>query len=182
MRVTSSGCGLARLRIPSPTPLPASVPVVRSHSMKLNKLIEDLNELEPDDKLEWLVEFADQLPELSAERLGQPFPESCLVRECQTPVHLWVEAIDGRVHIEADVPRKSPTVRGLVALLVVGLNGEPVSAALALPDDLVSHWKLNDVLGMTRQQGFRGVVARLKRSLRDSSGNQRTNTSRSQEN
>ena len=147
--------------------------------MKLNELIE---ELEPAEKLEWLVEFADQLPQLSVERLSQPFPESCLVRECQTPVHLWVESVDGRVQIEADVPRKSPTVRGLVALLVVGLNGEAVSAALALPDDLVSYWKLSAVLGMTRQQGFRGVVARLKRALSDPAGDQRTNTSRSQEN
>ena len=138
--------------------------------MKLNELIEELSELEPDEKLEWLVEFADQLPELSAARLGQPFPESCLVRECQTPVHLWVEAIEGRVHIEADVPRNSPIVRGLVALLVVGLEGETVSAALAIPDDCVSHWKLSDALGMTRQQGFRGIVARLKRGLRDSAG------------
>ena len=150
--------------------------------MKLNELIKELDELEPDEKLEWLVEFADRLPELSAERLGQPFPDSCLVRECQTPVHLWVEAVNGRVRLEADVPRKSPTVRGLVALLVVGLNGEPVSTALALPDDLVSHWKLSPVLGMTRQQGFRGVVTRLKRALRDSAGDQRANTSRSQEN
>ena len=150
--------------------------------MKLNDLIEVLNELEPEEKLEWLVEFADQLPELSAERISQPFPEACLVRECQTPVYLWVEAVDGRVHIEADVPQKSPTVRGLVALLVVGLEGETVSAALALPDDLVSHWKLSDVLGMTRQQGFRGVVARLKRALRDSAGDQPANPSRSQEN
>ena len=150
--------------------------------MKLNELIEELSELEPEEKLEWLVEFADQLPELSAERSGQPFPESCLVRECQTPVHLWVEAVNGRVHIEADVPRKSPTVRGLVALLVVGLDGETVSTALALPDDLVSHWKLSNALGMTRQQGFRGVVARLKRALRDSAGDQPANPSRSQEN
>ncbi len=149
--------------------------------MKLNELIEELDELEPEEKLEWLVEFADHLPELSAARLSRPFPESCLVRECQTPVHLWVEAVGGRVHIEADVPRKSPTVRGLVALLVVGLDGESVSAALELPDDLVAHWKLSDVLGMTRQQGFRGVVTRLKRALRDSAGGSRENPSRSQE-
>jgi len=150
--------------------------------MKLNDLIEELNELEPAEKLEWLVEFADQLPELSAARAGQPFPESCLVQECQTPVHLWVEAIAGRVHLEADVPRKSPTVRGLVALLVVGLNGVAVASALALPDDLVSHWKLGEVLGMTRQQGFRGVVSRLKRALRSSAGASLDTTSLSQEN
>ena len=33
--------------------------------MKLASLIAELQELEPEEKLEWLVEFADQLPELS---------------------------------------------------------------------------------------------------------------------
>lgn len=134
--------------------------------LKLDDLIEELSDLDPEEKLEWLVEFAAELPELSHERTVVPFPETCLVKECQTPVHLWVEAVEGRVCLEADVPQKSPTVRGLVALLVVGLNGAPVSAALALPDDLVGVLGLNGALGMTRQQGFRGVVARIKRVLR----------------
>lgn len=150
--------------------------------MKLNKLIEELSELEPEEKLEWLVEFADQLPDISTARASAPFPESCRVQECQTPVHLWVEAVGGCVHLEADVPRKSPTVRGLVALLIVGLEGESVDVALNLPDDLVSHWGLSAVLGMTRQQGFRGVVARLKHALRATRTPDWSNTSRSQEN
>ena len=133
--------------------------------MKLDDLIAEVQELEPEEKLEWLVEFADELPDLSAGRTATPFPESCRVQECQTPVFLWVECGGGRVHLEADVPRKSPTVRGLVALLVVGLDGEPVSAVQALPDDLISRLGLDNALGMTRQQGFRGVVARLKQSM-----------------
>jgi len=133
--------------------------------MRLNELISELDDLEPDEKLQWLVEFADQLPEVSAEKRAEPFPESCRVQECQTPVHLWVEARDGKIHLQADVPAKSPTVRGLVALVVCGLDGEPVSAALALPDDMVAHVGLASVLGMTRQQGFRGVISRIKREL-----------------
>lgn len=134
--------------------------------MKLDELIAEFQELDPGEKLEWIVEFADQLPEVSADRAGRPFPETCRVQECQTPVYLWVEQREGRVHLEADVPRKSPTVRGLVALLVVGLDGESVAAVRDLPDDLVSVLGLNVALGMTRQQGFRGVIARLKQAVR----------------
>lgn len=134
--------------------------------MKLDELIAEFTDLEPDEKLEWLVEFADQLPSLSAGRAGAPFPETCLVRECQTPVYLWVDLSAGLVRLEADVPRKSPTVRGLVALLVVGLDGETISSVQNLPDDLVAVLGLSGVLGMTRQQGFRGVVARLKQAVR----------------
>lgn len=131
--------------------------------MKLDELIAEFQELEPDEKLEWLIEFADELPEVSASQASGPYPESCRVQECQTPVYLWVTEERGRVHLEADVPRKSPTVRGLVALLVVGLEGALVSDVRELPDDLVSVLGLSSILGMTRQQGFRGVVARLKR-------------------
>lgn len=134
--------------------------------MKLDDLIEELEDLTPEEKLEWLVEFAAELPELSPERTRVPFPETCRVQECQTPVFLWVGVADGRIHLEADVPQRSPTVRGLVALLVVGLNGEPVSAALNLSDDLLSLLGLTAAPGMTRQQGFRGVVSRVKRELR----------------
>jgi len=50
-----------------------------------------------------------------------------------------------------------------------------------LPDDLVSHWNLNKALGMTRQQGFRGVVRRVKQALLDSAGDNLHDPSRSQE-
>ena len=126
----------------------------------------ELDELEPDEKLQWLVDFANELPLISSDRLGAPFPDHCRIRECQTPVHLWVDVHDGLVKLEADVPVKSPTVRGLVALLVCGLQGASSSECLNLPDDMISHLGLASVLGMTRQQGFRGVVARIKQELR----------------
>lgn len=134
--------------------------------MKLDELIEEFTDLDASEKLEWLVEFADQLPDVSPHRSAAAYPESCRVQECQTPVYLWVDTVDGRLQLEADVPRKSPTVRGLVALLVVGLQGAPVAAVADLPDDLIGRLGLNTALGMTRQQGFRGVIARLKQSVR----------------
>ena len=133
--------------------------------MQLDQLMIELDELEPEDKLQWLVEFADELPELSPGKLANPFPETCLIQECQTPVHLWVEVRNGLVHLEADVPQKSPVVRGLVALMVCGLEGATISEGLELPDDIVNHIGLASALGMTRQQGFRGVISRIKREL-----------------
>jgi cysteine desulfuration protein SufE len=136
--------------------------------MRLDDLVLELDELEPAEKLEWLIDFADELPEISPGKHAEPFPETCRVQECQTAVHLWVSIIDGRIHLEADVPRKSPTVRGLVTLVVRGLEDATVAEGLALPDDMVAHLGLSSVLGMTRQQGFRGVISRIKRELRAS--------------
>jgi cysteine desulfuration protein SufE len=59
------------------------------------------------------------------------------------------------------VPEKSPTVRGLVALIVLGMNGMTVGEALAMPIDLLPVLKLDKVLGMQRRQGVRGVMQRI---------------------
>ena len=133
--------------------------------MRLKDLTAELDELEPDEKLHWLVEFANELPPVSGDKLSEPFPEDCRIQECQTPVYLWVSVDHGQVNLQAYVPAKSPTVRGLVALLVCGMQGASVTECLDLPDDMVAYLGLASVLGMTRQQGFRGVVARMKREI-----------------
>lgn len=133
--------------------------------MKLAELLDDLDGLEPDEKLECLMDLAAELPPLSEGRGIAPFPASCLVQECQTPVHLWVEVREGGVHLEADVPRKSPTVRGLVSLVVQGLKGATPQQVAAMPDDLVALLGLSETLGMTRQHGMRGLIARIKREV-----------------
>ena len=140
--------------------------------MNLAQWIDEFRDLEREERLEELIELAEQLPALSPERLREPLPESCRIQECQTPVYLWVDVdrTTGRVHLEADVPRKSPTVRGLLALVVQGLEGATVPEVLTLPDDLLGELGLAQALGMTRQNGFRGVISRIKQIVRTAGG------------
>jgi cysteine desulfuration protein SufE len=136
--------------------------------MQLDSYIAELADLDDAEKLEWLIEVSKELPPLSPERQAEPLPAACRVPECQTAVYLWVDVIDGRVHVEADVPRNAPTVRGLVTVVVKGLEGATVAEVRAIPDDLLPKLGLTTALGMQRQQGLRGVVTRIKRELRDS--------------
>ena len=137
--------------------------------MKLPELIADFDDLDDEEKLEMLVELSDELPTPSAGHSAGQQSESCRVQECQTPVYLWVDVVDGRVRLEADVPKKSPTVRGLVTLMIQGLNDSSPEDVAGIPDDMVGHLGLQKALGMQRQQGFRGVVARIKREVREQS-------------
>jgi cysteine desulfuration protein SufE len=134
--------------------------------MQLDSYIAELADLDDAEKLEWLIEFSDELPPLSAWREAEALPAACRVAECQTPVYLWVETRNGRIHVEADVPRNAPTVRGLVTVVVKGLEGATVEEVLSIPDDLLPVLGLTKALGMQRQQGLRGVVARIKREIR----------------
>ncbi len=87
------------------------------------------------------------------------------VHECQTPVFLWVEVENGQVHIHADVPRESPTVRGFVSLLARSLDGAPPEAVARIPDDLLDQLGLSETLGMTRTQGLTAILHRIKRTV-----------------
>ncbi len=64
--------------------------------------------------------------------------------------------------IYADVPAEAPTVRGFVALLVEGLDGETVAEVLATPQDLIEQAGLQEILGMQRVGGLHAVLRRLK--------------------
>lgn len=138
--------------------------------VKWQELTEEFQELSPEERLEELMESAERLPPVSASRLTTPLPESCRIKECQTPVYLWVDVHDGRVHLEAEVSPKSPTVRGLVSLVVEALEGAPLSDVLSLPDDWLGELGLTETLGMTRQQGFHGVIMRIKQEVQTASG------------
>ncbi len=130
---------------------------------KLHEFIEEFQDLDDDtERLQTLVELADELPPVSPERGAQPFPTTCRVQECQTPVHLWVDWRDDRLHLEADVPVKSPTVRGLLAVVVQSLEGATAAQVLSMPEDWLPMLGLAAALGMTRQQGLRGVIRRIK--------------------
>lgn len=133
--------------------------------MKLNELAADFEDLDDEEKLELLVELSDELPPATQGRTAGPESDDCRVQECQTPVYLWVDVAGGRVQIEADVPKKSPTVRGLVTVMVQGLCGATPEEIATIPDDMIAHLGLQRALGMQRQQGFRGVIARIKREV-----------------
>ena len=131
--------------------------------MKLEPLFAEFEGLEARERLELLIEFSETLPALSPQRAAIPAPSECRVQECQTAVDLWVDVSDGTVMLEALVPRQSPTIRGLVALLIEGSNGARVDDVLEMPDNILEPLGLAETLGMTRQHGTRGLVAAIKR-------------------
>lgn len=116
-------------------------------------------------RLETLLDYARKLPPLPPRLEAEKALGHNRVHECQTPVFLWAEVADGKIHIYADVPRESPTVRGFISLLSRVLDGQPASAVAQVPDDLLDQLGLSETLGMTRTQGLSAVLARVKRAV-----------------
>jgi cysteine desulfuration protein SufE len=116
-------------------------------------------------RLETLLDYSRKLPPLPERLEREKERGEHRVHECQTPVFLWVELVDGKVHIHADVPRESPTVRGFISLLVRALEGAAPEDVARVPDDLLDQLGLSETLGMTRTQGLTAILQRIKRSV-----------------
>ncbi|HEV8455139.1 MAG TPA: SufE family protein [Gemmatimonadales bacterium] len=131
----------------------------------LDTLIPRFKAADRQTRLETLLDYSKKLPPLPERYEAEKQQGHNRVHECQTPVYLWVEVDQGRVHIHADVPRESPTVRGFISLLARSLDNQTPEAVAQLPDDLLDQLGLSETLGMTRTQGLTAILNRIKRSV-----------------
>ena len=111
-----------------------------------------------------LVQYANKLPPLP-ERLRGLDLAQYRVHECQTPVAIFPEVVDGKMFFHADVPRESAAIRALLAMLFEALNGQPPETTIAIPPDFV-----REVMGkiglQAREAGLSAMVERLRRAAR----------------
>jgi cysteine desulfuration protein SufE len=116
-------------------------------------------------RLETLLDYSKKLPPLPPEYEAQKSDDRFRVHECQTPVFLWTTVDQGVVHLYADVPRESPTVRGFLSLLIKVLEGGTPADVAAVPDDLLDQLGLTEAIGMSRTHGLTAILGRIKRAV-----------------
>jgi len=131
----------------------------------LAEISEAFLELEEPDRLQLLLEFANELPELPARYAEHPDLLERVV-ECQSPVFIFVEVDESRtVHLFATAPRESPTTRGFASILVQGLAGLSVEQVLAVPEDYPQMLGLTRAVSPLRIRGMGGMLGRTKRQV-----------------
>jgi len=130
----------------------------------LETLIPRFKAADRQTRLETLLDYSKKLAPLPERLEAEKQQGINRVHECQTPVYLWVEVDQGKVHIHADVPRESPTVRGFISLLARTLDNATPEQVAGLPDDLLDQLGLSETLGMTRTQGLSAILHRIKLS------------------
>jgi cysteine desulfuration protein SufE len=136
---------------------------------RISGVLDRFRALSRDDKMAALVSYARKL-EPVPERLATLADARHEVPECQTPVRIFAEVSDGRLHFYADIDaRQSPTVAAFLSIVFAAVNGEPPAATLAIPGDFVRTMMQGLGLG-TREVGLEALVARLKRHAAEAAG------------
>lgn len=126
----------------------------------------DFEAIPDQEKLNLLLEFADELPELPERLQGHPdLMERVL--ECQSPVYLFAEVEGDAVRIHATAPKEAPTTRGFASILAQGAAGLSPDEFLAMRDDMPFELGLTKVVSPLRMRGMVGMIGRAKRQIRE---------------
>jgi cysteine desulfuration protein SufE len=127
-------------------------------------LIEDFKAIGVKDRLNLLLEFSENLPELPPRYADHPDLLE-RVEECQSPIFLFVEVTDGIVHLFFTAPAEAPTTRGFASILHAVIDGLSVANVLSFDDDFPGKIGLTEAVSPLRIRGMRGMLARIKRQV-----------------
>jgi len=138
---------------PDAVDLPESLRVIRDDFLTLSQ----------SQKLELLLEFSENLPEVPEGMVADDEWER--VEECQSPVFIHVDTKSDPPHIYATAPREAPTTRGFASILVQGLQGLTREEILRVPADFPHTLGLAESVSLLRLRGMSGMLWRIKRHL-----------------
>ncbi len=129
---------------------------------KLQEIVDDFASMSREEKLETLIAYAESMPELP-ERFQDERSKMEAVPECMTPVFIAAEKDpNGGIVFFLDIPKQSPTVRGLASILTNGLNGCTLEEIISVPADFYLPMNLQEAVSQQRINGFMGVLAHMK--------------------
>lgn len=121
-------------------------------------------ELPEGDRLELLLEFANELPPVPDHLADHPEMYE-RVAECQSPVFINIEVTDGVVAMHATAPPEAPTTRGFASILAQGITGLSPDEVLAIPNDYPQSIGLTRAVSPLRIGGMTGMLMRAKNQV-----------------
>lgn len=133
------------------------VPLKESIAREEQKIIDEFSQFDDwDDRYEYLIDLGKALPPLDSRYKT----DAHLVKGCQSRVWLHAEAGDGRLFLFAD----SDTVitKGIVALLIRVLNGQPLGAIEHADFTFLETIGLKSHLSPTRSNGLVSMIQLIK--------------------
>lgn len=130
----------------------------------LRAIIEDFRSMEPRERLESLLDFSVNMPDLP-DFLHDARDQMEQVHECQTAIFVFADIVDAEVHVYIDVPKESPTVRGYAAIVQEGLECAAPDTVMQTPDDIHYLLGLHEAISPLRLRGLHVLMAYLKRQL-----------------
>ncbi len=135
----------------------------------LAEIVDDFQALTEPDRLQLLLDFSRELPELPDRLKDHPELMEQVV-ECQSPLFLTIETEQPgggpeTVRLFFKAPPEAPTTRGFAGVLHEGLDGLTPAEILAVPDDMPELLGLTRAITPLRMRGMSAMLGRIKRKV-----------------
>ena len=125
---------------------------------KLERIVERFKRRSnPKQRYEQLLWYAKKLPEMPAE---SKIPEN-KVQGCVSQVYITANLEDGKILYQGD--SDAQLVKGLVALLIEGLNGSTPQEIVKVTPDFIEETGLKVSLTPSRANGFYNIFQTMKK-------------------
>jgi cysteine desulfuration protein SufE len=129
---------------------------------RLAEIVEDFSFVTGREKLEYLLQFAENMPPLP-DWVEAKKSDMDQVHECMTPIFIYAQNEDGRLTYYFDVPEESPTVRGNAAIMYEGVQDVSPEEVLQIPNEFYLDLGLHQVISGQRLNGLSAILAHMKK-------------------
>ena len=131
------------------------------------EIISAFQEVPQNLKLELLLEYSENLPDLPERYKDHPELLE-RVEECQSPVYLFVELDEtNKVSIFLTAPDEAPTTKGFASLVQLALDQQPAEAVLSFDETFVDSLGITELVSPLRIKGLQGMLMRTKRQVKE---------------
>lgn len=134
---------------------------------RLERLVATLEGLDRSDRIEMLIEIADQFKPVPARIAQRPYPVERRVPGCESEAYVWSEASpEGTLtyYFAVENPQ-GISAKALAAILAESLSGAPPDVVATMPADVVYRIFGNE-LSMGKSLGLMGMVNMVREESR----------------
>lgn len=122
-----------------------------------NEIVEEFDLFDDQmDKYEYIIDLSKKLPPLDEKYHTDDF----IVKGCQSKVWLHAYEKDGRIFYEAD--SNTAITKGIIALLVRVLSGQPAKEIISSPLQFIDRINLRSHLSSQRSNGLSAMIVKMK--------------------
>ena len=127
---------------------------------QLSELIEDFKSIDDRmERLEYVFDLASEVNELPTSE----WDDSTRITGCQSEAHVRVDIEDKSVRLYSGADSK--LVQGLMGILTIAIDQQPVETAQALTPDFAVEMGILNSLSPSRSNGFRNMFDKVMKDL-----------------
>ncbi len=139
----------------------------------LADLLDELSFLDRAERVDYLIEYADQFENVPARIATRPYSEEHRVKRCESQAYVWAEGTGAdaqRYYFAVENPQ-GISARSFCAILDQTVSGAPLAQVLRIPGDAVFDIYGRE-LSMGKGEGLLGILTAVQGFAREAATRQ----------